>query len=55
MEVYVVEIDKNDNDEWILFGIFSSKKIAKSKLEKNNIKPNCSSITPIRLDEATRI
>jgi len=51
MEVYVVEIDKNNNDNWTLFGVFSSEEIAKSRLKSENIKPNCSSTTPMRLDE----
>lgn len=51
MRVYVVEIDRKDNDTWELFGVFSTEEIANKKLKEANIHPSCSSTTPVYVDE----
>jgi len=51
MELFVVEVDKNNNDTWTLFGIFSSEELANKNLMDNNIPPNCSLTTRIKVDE----
>lgn len=51
MEVYVVEVDKKDDDNWELFGVFSSDELAKQSLKDRGIATNCSSTTVVYLDE----
>lgn len=51
MELYIVEIDKDNNDNWVLFGLFSTEEIAENKLKEKGITANCSSTTPIKVDD----
>ena len=52
MKVCIVEIDKNNDDNWELFGVFSSEEKADEKLKEKGITSNCSSITIMNIDEA---